>query len=974
MTHPKASSAALALVLILGTSVFAREWYVPYDDGCTERENVFAFTRKPAMKLVAKDKYEISFAVKGNCDVVASIIDEKGKTVRHLGAGVLGANAPEPFQKGSLSQKIYWNGKDDLGTYVKEPEKLRARVQLGLKPEFDKRLGGVSPYNLPGNPIAIAMGPDAAYVFSRSRDQAYVRKFDLDGTYVASLVPPPANLPEEKLQGMGWVEYQPGKKALQAPLVFTSIANRGYYLEGICGKSVWAAGPVVIGTRLYFANAGSTFGTAKTPSLLYWIGTDGSTEAAGLEGKPLAKSPAGHLKPRLAASPDGKWMYMVGLTGGRIRGNNPVVLRLALEGTKPGNIFIGVDGKPGSDNAHLNNPTDVTCDAKGRIYVTDEFNQRIQAFSPDGKYLKSIELDRPRVICVHPKTGAIYVQHLGRVRGKSVNRITKLASLDNPKEEYHVDGIATDIMELDCTSPKPRLWLASNVNSGGAVYDSIYSSFRPGVTVWEENGKTLKKIRDFDEEAKKEAGENYMGRWSAGVFDHVSCDDVRGEVYYQHWRGTAKVFDLETGDLVRRVRFRGPMNDIDFDKKGYLHAHFDAGFNMPGVARFDPDRATPYRTDLHVIKGVVEYPEVPYDYGIQKAKNEKKGHRWVGILPVKDQPGAKFFQDGFGVNMRGELAVQSNIYYVPKMSEKGWELADMGRRFQALKTGIRGGGNAAPEYRYSQFMKYVMERQKEGETVYSIRRRPGLPISGATIWTYESSGELRAECAAIAPHSMGGTQMDENGFIYFGQTSARLVGDTPFLDGHGGNFGTKPRPSPGAGVPGNIRPRTGVYVKAKPEKVRILQKEAMVALDPLPARSPDVAGSRGYRGPAWIEGAEWIYAGMSPLMIISGCSCPSSRPHLDWNGRSFVPETYRHSIGVLDPNGNLITHIGTYGNFDSGNGKKSRIPVGGDNIALNLVRFVSGTDNYLVMDDWGERLTVLRLDYHEEAVAPITGP
>jgi hypothetical protein len=86
-----------------------------------------------------------------------------------------------------------------------------------------------------------------------------------------------------------------------------------------------------------------------------------------------------------------------------------------------------------------------------------------------------------------------------------------------------------------------------------------------------------------------------------------------------------------------------------------------------------------------------------------------------------------------------------------------------------------------------------------------------------------------------------------------------------------------------------------------------------------------------------------------------------------------VPESYRHSIGVLDPNGNLIMHLGKYGNFDSGNGAKSRIPVGGDDIAMTMVRFVSGTDNYLVFEDWGERLVVLRLDYHEEAVAPISG-
>jgi hypothetical protein len=34
---------------------------------------------------------------------------------------VLGRNAPEPFQKNSLRQTLLWNGKDDLGEYVKDP-------------------------------------------------------------------------------------------------------------------------------------------------------------------------------------------------------------------------------------------------------------------------------------------------------------------------------------------------------------------------------------------------------------------------------------------------------------------------------------------------------------------------------------------------------------------------------------------------------------------------------------------------------------------------------------------------------------------------------------------------------------------------------------------------------------------------------------------------------------------------------------
>jgi hypothetical protein len=51
---------------------------------------------------------------------------------------------------------------------------------------------------------------------------------------------------------------------------------------------------------------------------------------------------------------------------------------------------------------------------------------------------------------------------------------------------------------------------------------------------------------------------------------------------------------------------------------------------------------------------------------------------------------------------------------------------------------------------------------------------------------------------------------------------------------------------------------------------------------------------------------------------------------------SYVIEQYRHSFGILDTNGNLICHMGRYGNRDS-----------------------------------GERLVAVRIEYHAEETAPI---
>jgi hypothetical protein len=83
------------------------------------------------------------------------------------------------------------------------------------------------------------------------------------------------------------------------------------------------------------------------------------------------------------------------------------------------------------------------------------------------------------------------------------------------------------------------------------------------------------------------------------------------------------------------------------------------------------------------------------------------------------------------------------------------------------------------------------------------------------------------------------------------------------------------------------------------------------------------------------------------------------RACLDWYKRSFVPEMYRHSIGILDTNGNLICHVGQYGNLDD------------KGIVMTRGAYVSATDNYMVVADWGRRLIVARLNYHAEETVPL---
>ncbi|MBA4388530.1 MAG: hypothetical protein C0404_11150 [Verrucomicrobia bacterium] len=929
----------------------------PYSAPCVERENVFEFAEKPAIKTVGPDKYEITFAVKGNCDATVAIVDETGTVVRHVASGVLGANAPAPFQKNSLKQTLEWNGKDDLEDYVKRADMMKVRVSLGLKPEFDKLLGGSSPKNLPGYVFGMAISQEGVFVVYKgggSHGHAGVRKFDHDGNYVAALVPPPANMPQEKLGGMGYVEYEKGKFGLQAPNV-NEMARDAYVLPGVNGKTCADQQPVIIGSRLYFVESG-THGSA---SAAHYINTDGSTTLEGMSGYDFFAKPQPHTQARLAASPDGKWIYMTRLGSTMMGGESgSVVVRWPADGKEKAATFVNKSGKPGSDNDSLNQSMGIDVDAQGRVYVSDGFNSRVQIFSPDGKYLKTIAADRPTLVRVHQKTGAIYLLHAGRVEGKSVGRLTKFASFDSPKEVFHVDDFVATSFALDSWTAKPRLWLAGAVVS---LSTAGADGSGPGIRIYEEDGNQLKKIADFDSDAKKDGGASFIGKFSAalvGPGGKITCDPTRETVLFNNHQ----LFDLKTGELLGSVKIPAfAYDDMAYDKRGYLHVHLNPGFDSgPGVLRVDPARVS-------VSSGkdgqkVLYYPEVPYDYGVEAPPKYSDPRK--GILPCKDQPGAKYFQDGIGVNMMGDVAENCNVYYAPKMEDEGAKLADAGIAEMKDRNEYVGAGEGS----YADFMKMMKEREKQGEVIYFIPRRPGIPLVGATIWTYKRNGELKEEAAVIAAKHIAGVGIDEKWKLYFATSMPKMFGKRHFLAGQGGTFGKKLDQ-------GNANPFTGTMIKGGENGVMFLKKRAPVPTDQMPDRGPDLMGL-GFPNAfseadwTWVENAEWLYAGASPIQY-TGCTCPTSRFHLDWFRRTYVPEVYRHSIGVLDANGNLILHIGQYGNFDSWQGPKSKIRVGGDEIGILVPRFISGTDNYLCFHDWGERMAVLKLNYHTEESVPV---
>jgi hypothetical protein len=174
----------------------------PYN-GMQEREDVFEFAQKPEVRVQGsgeKKIWVITFAVKGLCDATVTIVDKDRKVVRRLASGVLGKNAPWPFQQNSLSQKLEWDGQTD--DFKNAPDGCMVKVGLGLKAVFERHMlydhcdlpnsaYGITQNNANKDKCLVGAGPDGdIYVLGFGGYSLSGRIFTKDGKYKRTWWPP----------------------------------------------------------------------------------------------------------------------------------------------------------------------------------------------------------------------------------------------------------------------------------------------------------------------------------------------------------------------------------------------------------------------------------------------------------------------------------------------------------------------------------------------------------------------------------------------------------------------------------------------------------------------------------------------------------------------------------------------------------------------------------------------------------------
>jgi len=180
----------------------------PYN-GMQEREEVFEFTEKPKVTKEG-NKWVITFASKGKCDATVAIIGPDGTVVRHLASGVLGKNAPWPFQQNSLSQKIEWDGQDDMGRPA--PGGCKVKVGLGLKAKFERNIAW-NPYFIPSGqnipePFQAQGTNGELFILAMHDSRIAQGRVFKSGQYVRTFWPPSAKDMEKTAQAFADKRYR----------------------------------------------------------------------------------------------------------------------------------------------------------------------------------------------------------------------------------------------------------------------------------------------------------------------------------------------------------------------------------------------------------------------------------------------------------------------------------------------------------------------------------------------------------------------------------------------------------------------------------------------------------------------------------------------------------------------------------------------------------------------------------------------
>ncbi len=392
----------------------------------------------PSLERAGASAWRIAFAVDHRSDVEVAIVDRSSaRVVRHLAAGMLGADPPAPLAPGSLAQALVWDGRDDYGATVADPARLAVRIRVGTGVAMDAIVGG-DPYGwfsyANGENDHYAWGMTQAidvkrdgmvYLYANSGPlgSPMVRQYDAAGNYIKTVFPFPAGHREADVAGWGIRVKADGSYApLFSDFKWQPTMTRSYLVH----PNRAHIGALLADPRdTQRLTVMTTHGKGEGPLLLQTFNTDGTIPASSRLGR-LIRSPAlpGKKRPRIG----GNFYTVLSNDGGHVYVSS---LYDAAGFDDPGNFYhdgqvfkvdrssgsatvfydqratvaqsAGVNRKKGFSQLH-----GLALDADGNVFVCDRMNARVLVLSGAGEVIRGIPVSFPDNVAVGAG-GVMYV-------------------------------------------------------------------------------------------------------------------------------------------------------------------------------------------------------------------------------------------------------------------------------------------------------------------------------------------------------------------------------------------------------------------------------------------------------------------------------------------------------------------------------------------------------------------------------------
>jgi len=915
------------LVCLIGTGSFVCAQTT--NEFKVKRENDFSFKNKPTIEK-SGEGFNISFEVNSFCDVTIVIEEEgSGKILRHLLSGVLGANAPEPFQKNSKAQKIYFDGKNDAGEYLKNFTSAKARVSLGLSPQFDRTLFDFPKRRFSQDRQIFAPLEEGVLVYDGGENLDFVKLYNHTGEYIKTVYPFPGNKLKE-IKGLKWKDSPDGVGQFPVKTNFLQTS----FLETGSAFSMEGRLPTNYGWAHYGMNGKSaTFLAAKKNMVAFGmayiarIGLDGTSGGMDFMGPAVGHKTKGKkgemlVQPASASiSPDGKKIYFTGyhycnygaasndiVTSGDWVSHHHVY-EMDLNSNEPPKLFLGDPDKSGKDDVLFDMPIYVHVDDSHRIYVCDYMNNRVQVFDQNKKLLKSVKVNYPAYITVLPKSkDIVLITHLipNREFNKKPPGDTPVLYYNLGKFENMAVGKSFSLPPSYKQGPGGYLYSGSGFGLGFCVTDysgetmlwisqekAVENVLTRGkiaasnVKVWKLKGDKFDVVNDFENDIKNDMVDTKPIHHSRV---RLQVNPATGDLYTT--RTIFGFFGKSFTDLFKINPVSGKISivplaydaeDFCFDNNGFLYLK---------------------STDIISRYNIESGKEVPWDYGVEtKASTSSSSDRKVGdvISGIRAPVAAGWHHGGIYVNAKGSLVVSGP--YVP---------------------------------------------EKEGDKQFLPEMYPGRVGASKLnnmIHIYDKYGKFIKSDVVPGLKDNYGVGLDQYNNVYVMSGATRMVGDKKYPNDW-----------------------TGTIIKFPFEGARLITKgDAPIQLPPAnePKRAYDLEGF-------WAENAAWFFGGVgfmgknSSKGVASGtgCACWNSRMAFDYLNRTFAPELERYSVAILDSNGNLITRVGRYSNRDS-MGPKSLVPLGGDEVGMIHGAYlgVMSDKALYIADTANDRIVAVKLNY-----------